>query len=486
MRRAPRPHQEKAVAMVRRSIATGHKRPVLQLPTGAGKTFIASLITHLARAKNPKARILFIVDALSLIDQAVSAFEAESIYDLGVIQADHARTNWSRPIQIASVQTLQRRGMPRADLVFVDECHRQNEWLKGIMASEEWEKVPFIGLSATPWSRGLGHVWDDLLVPTSMQNLIDQGFLCPFRVYAAAHPDLTGVKVSKGDYATGELSGVMSDGELVADIVQTWLKLGEGRPSLAFCVDCAHARKVQAKFEAAGIGCGYIDHLTDVEERHRIRAQLDAGEIKVVANVACLTVGVDWAIGCVILARPTKSEMFYVQMVGRGLRVNDGIADCIILDHADNTLRLGFVTDIHHPKLCTAKKGERSQQERPEALPKECPSCALLKAPKMHECPRCGFAPQRKSLLEEKAGELVRVTKAHMRESKAVKQAWLSQLNVIARGRGYSSGWVAQTYKKRFGVWPRGLDEKALAKPTHEVRDFVTSQLIRFAKRRAA
>jgi superfamily II DNA or RNA helicase len=487
MNRAPREHQLRAVEMLRQSLRNGCSRPVLAIATGGGKTFIAAMITESHRIKNPHGRVLFIVDAISLIDQTVTAFYEEGLHDIGVIQADHPMTDWSKPILIASVQTLQRRGMPKGvTLVIVDEAHCQNEWLKSIMASGEWAHVPFIGLSATPWSKGLGHVYDDLRIPVTTQELIDLGLLSPIRVYASAHPDLTGVKSVAGDYHEGQLSDVMQDGGLVADIVSTWRQRGEDRPTVVFCVDRAHAKKVQGRFLEAGIGCGYIDAYTERLERNRIREQLDRGEIKVVANVGCLTKGVDWALGCIILARPTKSEMLYVQMVGRGLRVNEGIPDCVVLDHADNTLRLGFVTDIHHPELCKAIKGERKAPERKVALPKECPKCTFLKPPKTHECPVCGFKPEKRSEIEEEDGELVEVTRGKAKAGKDEKQSWLSQLNTIAKQRGYAKGWVANTYRKKFGVWPRGLNEWAEAAPTQEVRNFVLGSNIRFAKGRRA
>jgi DNA repair protein RadD len=365
--KALRPHQERAKAMLRASIGKGRRRPMLQLPTGAGKTFVAADIFRSARERNPDVRLLFIVDAVSLIDQTVEALYAQGLYGIGVIQADHMMTDWSKPIQVASVQTLQRRKMPEADIVIVDEAHRQNEWLQHVMASDEWAKVPFIGLSATPWSKGLGNHFDDLLMPVSMQELIDQGFLSPFRVFAAAHPDLGGVKVQQGDYATGQLSDVMSEGALIADIVDTWKLRGEYRPTFAFCVDRAHAKKVQRKFEDAGVPCGYIDAYTEVPDRVALRAKLEAGEVKVSANVGCLTTGVDWPVGCIILARPTKSEMLYVQMIGRGLRVNDGMNDCVILDHADNTLRLGFVTDSPAQHALHPEEGRAHQAGKERA-----------------------------------------------------------------------------------------------------------------------
>lgn len=486
MIRAPRPHQDRALAMLRTSVGGGCTRPMLKIATGGGKTFVAAMIITSARQRGKS--VVFIVDAITLIDQTVEAFYAESIRDLGVIQADHPMTDLRRPVQIASVQTLQRRGMPPADIVIVDEAHCRHEWLEKLMASEEWAKTVFIGLSATPWSRGLGNIYGDLICPISMADLISEGLLSPFRVYAAAHPDLTGVKTVAGDYHEGQLAEVMSEGGLIANIVDTWRRRGEGRPTVVFAVDRAHAAKIQGRFHEAGIGCGYIDCFTERAERTRIRDRLAAGEIKVVANVGCLTKGVDWALGCIVLARPTKSEILYVQMVGRGLRVNAGIPDCIILDHADNTLRMGFVTDVdaRNTILCTAAKGERQAQPRKEALPKECPSCTFLKPPKTRECPACGFEPERTSEIEEHDGELVEITTARLKADRAEKQRWHSQLRFIAKQRGYSSGWVAQTYRKRFGVWPRGLDMYRTTQPEADVRNYVTSTLIRYAKRSKA
>lgn len=487
MRGTPRPHQESAYIRVRQSLARKKRRPLVQMPTGAGKTFLAAWIIWNMRIRNPGARVLFVVDAISLIDQTVKAFYNMGLHDIGVIQSDHPMTDYSKSLQIASVQTLERRGMPRdISLVIVDEAHGQYNWLTCIMASGEWMDVPFIGLSATPWSKGLGWIYDDLIIPVTMRELISDGFLSEFRVYAAAHPDLTGVKTERGDFVEGQLAEVMSAGNLIADIPKTYRLRAHGRPAVCFCVDRPHAKKVQMSFIAAGIPAGYIDKDTDRLERARIRDQLDRGEILVVCNVGCLTKGVDWALGCIILARPTKSEMLYVQMVGRGLRVNEGIDDCVILDHADNTLRLGFVTDIHHDELCRALKGDRKKQERETPVPKECAKCTYLKPPKVHECPQCGFKPERQSAVEAVDGDLVEITKAKKTFTMAEKQDWLDQLNAIARERQYSRGWVSNTYKKKFGVWPRGLVENGHRQPTVEVRNFVKYLAIAFAKGRKA
>ena len=302
-------------------------------------------------AREKGRHVVFCVPALDLIDQTLASFWQDGIGDVGVIQADHIETDWSRPVQIASVQTLTRRGYPPADLVIIDEAHRCFEFYERWMADPVWQTVPFIGLSATPWTKGLGKHFDDLIIAATTAEMIEAGHLSKFRVFAPDHPDLRGVKNVAGDYHEGQLSEVMNKAVLTANIVETWLQKGEDRPTLCFAVDRAHAKALQQQFEAAGVPTGYQDAHTSKEERAEIRRKFHRGEIKVVCNVGTLTTGVDWDVRCIVFARPTRSEILYVQIVGRGLRTTEGKDDCLILDHSDTALRLGFVTDIHHDKL---------------------------------------------------------------------------------------------------------------------------------------
>jgi DNA repair protein RadD len=286
--------------------------------------------------------VLFVVPALSLIEQTVQMFWDEGIRDLGVIQADHAMTAPERPVQVASVQTLMRRALPGCDVVVIDEAHRWFDFYGTWMTHPEWARIPFIGLSATPWTRGLGRYYDDLIIAATTADLIEAGFLSRFRVFAPSHPDLSEVRTVAGDYHEGDLGEVMSERTLVADVVETWLKRAQNRSTLCFAVDRAHAKHLQAKFHEAGVATGYVDAHTPPDERERVRQQFADGRLRVVCNVGCLTTGVDWDVRCVILARPTKSEILFVQIIGRGLRTAEGKDDCLILDHSDTHLRLGL------------------------------------------------------------------------------------------------------------------------------------------------
>jgi superfamily II DNA or RNA helicase len=183
-----RPYQGDAIIRVLDAIERSKRRILLQAATGAGKTRIASAITAAFSARG--RRVLFVVPAIELVDQTLEKFFREGIYDVGVMQASHWMTNSSRPIQIASVQTLVRRTIPSADLVFIGEAHRWFNFYRKWMLDPAWSDVPFIGLSATPWTRGLGGYYQELIVAATTQALIDTSYLSPFKVFAPAHPDL--------------------------------------------------------------------------------------------------------------------------------------------------------------------------------------------------------------------------------------------------------------------------------------------------------
>ena len=488
-----RPHQTAAIQALRFSLGKGNRRPLVQAPTGAGKTVIASHIVAGARAKGN--RVCFVVPSLSLIDQTVQSFYDDGIRDIGVIQADHPLTDYAQPVQVASIQTIARRNIERQhfDIVVVDEAHKlhkaQIEWM------QSWSLIPFIGLSATPWTRGLGKYYDDLIIAATTQELIDAGYLSKFRVFAPAHPDLTGVKTIAGDFHEGQLSEAMQSGSLVADIVTTWLERGERRPTLAFCVDRAHAKHVQQQFLSRGVRCGYVDAYTEREDRLDLAKQFKSGELEVIANVGVLTTGVDWDVRCIILARPTKSEILFTQIIGRGLRTADGKDDCLILDHSDTHLNLGFVTEILHDTLCDGTKRETEQKDR-GVLPKECPKCQYLKPARVQQCPSCGFKPEPRSQVEVEAGELreleqsmssteKRQRKANRDTPSEDKAAFFGGLAHYSRQRGYKTGWAANQYREKFGVWPNAYKDSPVIPPNSEVLGWIRHQQIKYANRRA-
>ena len=480
-----RPHQVDLLDKLRGEIRSGGRRMVAQAVTGFGKTIVAA--TMAKGVLDRGNRVIFTVPAISLIDQTIDKFRAEGIHDIGVIQADHPLTNPMMPVQIASVQTLMRREIPTADLVVIDEVHIQFNFYAQWMGLPNWSHIPFIGLSATPWTRGLGRHFNKLIHGERMRQLIGGGYLTDYKVFAPASPDLSEVRTLAGDYHEGDLGEAMDKRGLVADIVETWKRLGQGRPTLCFAVNRSHARNLQTQFLSAGIRAAYIDAYTPVSERSEIGRRFNAGEIDVVCNVGCLTTGIDWDVRCIILARPTKSEMLFVQMIGRGLRTAEGKDHCLILDHSDNHDRLGYVTAIHYDQLDDGTAKPKAKPRKLEKQPVKCPQCSFLRPPKTTTCPVCAFTPKPKCDVVVEDGELVEFAASEAEISTQEKRFFFAELRYIASDRGYRQGWAAMKYKEKFGSFPPwDWNDDITATPTVTTLRWVKSRQIAYAKARAA
>jgi DNA repair protein RadD len=498
--RSLRPHQERALAGLRQSLLAGHRRPMLQMPTGSGKTLTAAHIVSSALDKGN--RVAFVVPRKTLVDQTVVEFEREGISAIGVMQAAHLRTDGRQPVQICSAQTLARRKRPEVDLVVVDEAHELHKSVLTWIA--ECPDVPFIGLSATPWQRGLGKHYDDLLIPTTTRELIDAGYLSDFVAYAPSDPDLSGVSTKRGDYDQDELAGVMDTVEITADIVKTWLERGENRPTIAFCVNRRHAKHVLDRFIEARVAAEYIDGETSSgddsydpdptgQTRRDMFARFKSGVTKILVSIGVLTTGFDADVRCVIDAQPTKSRILFLQKIGRGLRTAPGKDKLVILDHAGNHLRLCRVTDIHQAHLDDGKKREGStkKEERAEPLPKLCPECKAVLGYKAKECSACGAKIMAVTEVREADGELVEFGSRKSGATKTApvnKEAFYAELKWIQRKKGHRSGWCWHQFQARFKGEqpPKWFEALTPREPSISTQNWMKFRAIAFAKSRVA
>jgi superfamily II DNA or RNA helicase len=360
------------------------------------------------------------------------------------------------------------------------------------MAHPDWQDKSFIGLSATPFTKGLGQHFQTLLTVATTQEMIDRGILCPFRMFSVGHSDLKaklkGVKVTAGDYQENQLSEVMREDQISGDVIRTYeAKWGKGK-TLVFGVDCAHAQALQERFKAAGISAGYQDAKTSMDDRRDIKRAFHNGTLDVVCNVGTLTTGTDWDVRCLALCRPTKSEILYKQIVGRALRRAEGKEYAVILDHGRVYHELGFVTDIECSEL---DDGNNTRGPRKPPLAKECASCHMLKKPGVRKCENCGFEPSPQCDVSESDDELEEIDKTRLpakRKSREFsieeKADFFAQLKSYARSRGYAPGWAANKYRDKFGVWPNDprIKHAVSQAPTPTVLSWIKSTQIAWAK----
>lgn len=476
-----RPYQVDAVQRLRDGIRQGVRRQVLQVSVGGGKTKIAAAMTEMARAKG--RRVLFIADRIELVDQASMRFDAERIPH-GVIQGNHWRWRPEERVQVATIQTLVNREIPKFDLIFVDECHaggkRLNEWLTK-------QDSVCIGLSATPWARGMAKVWGRLVVGARTRELIDLGFLVDAEYWAPSTPDMSGVKVVAGEWEEDGMAKVMDQPKLVGDIVSTWIEKGENRQTIAFAVNVAHSKHLVEQFRAAGVDAEHVDGYENADGRRRTIERFRKGDLKLICNVGILDKGFDVPeASCLIMARPIRSSlMLHIQQLGRVLRIAPGKTHAIVLDHAGNLLRHGLPTDDLPEELDDGKKKPKAEAKPQEKLPKLCPKCKSVKKPGQHVCPKCGFAPEIPNAVFAEAGELARVEKKARfpKLSSIDKSNLFAQIKSLQRERGKGDGWAAHKFREITGVWPNYYRDVDPAPVSTDVRNTIRSLDIAYAER---
>ncbi len=470
-----RPYQTQAIDALRNGFRRGLMRQMLTLPTGAGKTTIAAAMCRAAVDRGNRA--LFICERITLVDQAAQRFYDEGL-ELGVIQGNHPWWSPQAPVQVASIQTLARRRWPDANVIFIDEAHIMHS--SHVKILEQWNNIPVVGLSATPWARGLGKHFQSVVANIGINELIEQGYLVPAVVYGPEAPDMRGVKTIRGDFE--EDGSAKASMKIIGDVVEHWIRLADNRSTAMFAVNIAHSKALVQAFRDRGICAEHIDAYTDSPERREVFAAFEQGKVQILSSVDVLGRGWDQPkVSCIMQCRPTKSRILHFQQIGRGLRPHGGKKDCLILDFADNHERLGFVTEPVPVTLDDGKK-RQAKSRKIEHRAKECPSCKVLKPPKIHKCPQCGFAPERQSQVEHEDGEL-ELKQGKRQHTMEEKRRWFGMLEWMRKQYGYQPGWTAHKYRAKFDVWPQGVSGPPI-EPDDEVRRWVRSQQIRYAKRR--
>jgi superfamily II DNA or RNA helicase len=491
-----RPHQQKAASLLRAEWKT-NRTHLISASVAFGKTALASYIigSHVERGM----KCLFIAPYTVLVEQTAKRFREYGLPEAGIIWQNHPDYAPHRLIQIASADTLIRREWPSdIDLIIVDECHIRRAKLLEIIRDTD---KPVIGLSGTPFSPWLGEYYQSFIKPCSMRELIDQGYLSDYEFFAPTKPNLQGVKsrTTAGfgvDYVDAEVAEIMGDAVLVGDICNNWLENGQNRATIAFCCNVGHANVVTNRFNIMGVTAEVMTAKTKKEERDIIVRNFEQGITKVICNVGVLVAGFDSDVRCIIYARPTKSEIRWIQCIGRGLRTAKGKDKCLVFDHSGTVHRLGFPDQIEYDELPSKNDGLKEQErlkkeiERLEKVPKPCGKCSYMKPAGVYMCPKCGHKPLGGDDVDTDVTRKLESLSAKLEVPVTMqdKQKFYSELcgyqrERAAKGKPISDGYIAHKYKAKFGVWPKGLDKSARV-PSPETRNWLTSQNIRYAKSR--
>jgi len=433
-------------------------------------TYLGLRIAHEALVRGKRA--LFIADRRTLIDQTSQTADGYGLAAHGVLMASHWRYDPSMPFQIASAQTLARREWPKADVLIIDEAHTQLAvWTEYIKTCE----ARVIGLSATPFSPGLGKLFTNLVNAATMNELTESGVLVPMRVKSCVAANMDGAATSGGEW-TPEAAGERGM-EIVGDVVAEWLAHGENRKTIVFGSTIAHCAELCKSFNEAGVMAQLFTSETSEEERKNIVSEFRKPDtmLRVLISVEALAKGFDVPdVSCVVDCRPLrKSLSTAIQMWGRGLRSspNTGKTDCLLLDHSGNIIRFADdYADVFFNGLSALDAGEKLdkaiRKDDKDKEPKGCPACGYK--PMGKRCVACGFEIQQAAAIEAIPG--------HMREVVIGKQKLAdnhahlyAQVCTYVRGCGNpetAKGRAAHLFKHIVGHFPNNLSYER----THNVQ----------------
>ena len=359
------------------------------LPTGAGKTFVASRAL-LGLMVKYNARILWLVHRRELVLQANEALKSQGI-DTGVIMAG-IKPNYDKDVQVASIQTIARRmdKIGEFDFIFIDEAHHATaKSYRNVF--EAYPKARRIGLTATPMrydGTSLGDLFNRMILGASFAKLVYDDWLhCPITYCWPMPEGMDGIKVSRGEPDPTAMAKILGSREILGDIVIEWIKKAFGRPTICFAANVSHSKAIVASFKERGIPAGHIDAKTPTEDREQMLKDLRTGKIRVLSNVGILNEGWDFpGASCCILARLFLSPSQWRQSVGRITRKGGKHNDAIILDHCANALIHGSL--INEPKY--SLEGKFKKPTETLGL-RTCPQCFICVETHHSECAHCGY-----------------------------------------------------------------------------------------------
>lgn len=438
------------------------RRILYVLHMGAGKTFVAILVSQRAAAAG--LRILFLAHRRELVRQALQKFVQEGIdpNDIGLVMAnpsgdDKAFSNKpGAPIQVSSLHTflnqMEDEAFAHFDIIIVDEAHRApNASTRRVISAYPEAKI--LGLTGTPWrydGQGLGNDFDEIIVGEEVTRLIQYGYLVRPRVFTRPYANLSALarlKVVRGDYDETQLNAIMNDIDLVGDIISHYRTHAFGRPTICFAVGVEHSKSIVRAFRGADVTAEHIDSDTPDETRRKFFESFLRGDIKVLSNCLVLSEGWDCPeLKCVILARPTLSRTLYMQQACRCMRpeyVSASIpAPPVILDHSGNALRHGLPDHVRSYDLFVGRGLIAS------ASTKMCPSCGLVMRSGDRICANCSFVfPTSERTVSYIDGHLVEVH----RIADNVLMTEFRRLREFASFRNFRKAWIMEVMRVKFG-----------------------------------
>ncbi len=316
---------------------------LIEAPTGSGKSVMANEIAKYESENGGK--VLIVAPKIILLEQLQETFlklDPQIIHGAKDYNKDHN-------IFISTIQTAHKRDLGfEPTMILIDEVHFgfSGKMIKQLLTDFNGR---LIGLSATPYDeKGIPLQGFDLHINQyNLKYMLENKYLLPPKCYAPMKVDLSNVGIVGSDYNQGELDSEFNNMKSILQVIESTKEMLVKRgPSLIFCINIAHSEAVAKAFTDAGIPAKAIHSKLSKEEQKNIMSEYKNGTLKMLANPMMLTTGFDYpATDTIVLARATKSQNLYRQMVGRALRLSEGKKDAVVLDCSNVINNLGLPTE---------------------------------------------------------------------------------------------------------------------------------------------
>ena len=382
----------------------GTGNPINALPTGTGKSVIIAEFIRIACAHFPKTRVMMLTHVKELIEQ-----NFEKLLTLwptapaGIYSSGLKRKDTHCPITYAGIGSVNGKShlFGHIDLIVIDEAHLVSPksttmYRKFIDDLKKINpKIKVIGYTATAYRLGTGMLTDgglftdicyDATKLGAFNRLISEGFLAPLvPKRTKSQLDVSDVRIQGGEFVLKELQNAVDREEVTFAALHELREQAEDRNHwLIFATGIEHSQHIVDMLDSMGISAIAVHSKMKAEDRDAAIAMFKAGEVRALVNNNILTTGFDFpAMDCIAVLRPTSSPGLWVQMLGRGTRPYEGKENCLVLDFAGNTKRLGPINDPVLPR----KKGKKGGGVAPVRC---CDACNTYCHASLRLCPECG------------------------------------------------------------------------------------------------
>lgn len=424
-----RTYQRTLIDDTRHAFKLGHKRPLVVLPCGSGKTVCFADMAE-RHTRKPDSYVWFLVHRRELIDQTLETFDTMGI--------NHDR------IYVGMIGTALKHPTPPTLIIF-DEAHHATAktWTR---VTDAYPNVPVVGLTATPSrrdGRALGDIFDELIVGVEAEWLIANGYLAPYDYYAPRTVDMKTVKMYGVDYDGEAVTEMLIQSHIYGDVMKY---IDMSRKTIIYAPSVRYSRMLADQIPHAK----HFDGTTPKAERDRIISDFRSGKVRVLINVDIVGEGFDVPdCDTIMLLRPTTSVALYIQQSMRAMRPREG-KRATVYDFVGNVYRHGMPTEKREWSLTGRMKARNSDGE-PDVLVRQCEGCYRVYGGIGRVCPYCGHdnGKTRAEIKRDEAAQLELVRKVERRKQ-GMAQTY-EELVALGRSKGYANPqyWAKRVIESR-------------------------------------